>query len=132
MTFSRAQIEAVENPTLVVWGAESIFVDHSKALAEALPDAERREIVDANHALVEQAPDQIAEVDRSTAFNAGERVTDFGGITTEAHARTDRPVGATCRSALAVATARSGPTRSVAKRHRSEHPTFRRRTVLVH
>ena len=94
MTFSRAQIEAVENPTSVVWGAESIFVDHSKALAEALPDAERREIVDANHALVEQAPDQIAEVDRgvrSAAFNAGERVTDFGGITTGAHARTDRP-----------------------------------------
>jgi 3-oxoadipate enol-lactonase len=61
-TFSRAQIDAVETPTLVVWGAESLFVEHSKALAEALPDAEGREIAGANHALVFQMPDQIAEV----------------------------------------------------------------------
>jgi pimeloyl-ACP methyl ester carboxylesterase len=59
-TFSRAQIEAVETPTLVVWGSQSIFVDHSKALAEALPDAEGREIAGANHALVLQAPDEVA------------------------------------------------------------------------
>jgi pimeloyl-ACP methyl ester carboxylesterase len=60
-TFSRAQIEAVETPTLVVWGAESLFADHSKALAEALPDAEGREIAGTNHSLVLQTPDQIAK-----------------------------------------------------------------------
>ena len=59
--FSRAKIEAVEAPALVVWGSESIFVDHSKALADALPDAEGREITETDHGLVMQEPAEIAE-----------------------------------------------------------------------
>ena len=59
--FSRAKIEAVETPTLVVWGSESILRDHSMALAEALPDAEGREITETDHSLVGQEPAEIAE-----------------------------------------------------------------------
>ncbi|RWB68511.1 MAG: alpha/beta fold hydrolase [Mesorhizobium sp.] len=68
----RAQLDALDMPVMVVWGAEDPLLPVEQA--EALPSHfHLHHVLDAGHMLVEEAPDLVAEIVRRNTRRRGRR-----------------------------------------------------------
>ncbi|TIW80537.1 MAG: alpha/beta fold hydrolase [Mesorhizobium sp.] len=68
----RAQLDALDMPVMVVWGAEDPLLPVGQA--EALPSHfHLHHVLDAGHMLVEEAPDLIAEIVRRNTRRGARR-----------------------------------------------------------
>jgi pimeloyl-ACP methyl ester carboxylesterase len=59
-----AEVEALEIPTLVTWGAQDVFqpIAYGERLVAALTRGRPKQITDAGHFSPEDAPERLAEL----------------------------------------------------------------------
>jgi len=59
----REEVEAIDKPVLILWGAEDVFqkVEYGRRLADALADAQLHVIEGAGHFLPEDQPETVAQ-----------------------------------------------------------------------
>lgn len=64
LTSRTGDIETLQTPTLIVWGAQDVFqpIDYGRRLAGAMPHARFEAIEEAGHFLPEDAPEHLAQL----------------------------------------------------------------------